>query len=158
MRYTHCGISFMGQNSGWETFGLGTAELADSVRVTWPTGHVDRLYALPAILSPFRIVEGQSTDGVIQVDPDITLATSTRDGTVSTMGTLAVFPNPAGDRLWLDKPISGQCSIYSMEGKILFSLQLTNQSSLDIGDLPPGLYVVQLREAGHSQTAKFVKR
>ena len=158
MRYTHCGISFMGQNSSWETFGIGTAESADSVRITWPTGHVDRLYSLPVILSPYRIVEGETTNGVIHVDPDITLATSVQDEAAEPSHALFVFPNPAGDRLWLDRPTQGYCSIFNLEGRILVTHRMTGQSSLDISDLPPGVFVVQLREATRTRTAKFVKR
>jgi hypothetical protein len=158
MRYTHCGISFMGQNSSWETFGLGTAESADSIRITWPTGHVDRLYSLPAILSPFRIVEGESTGGVIHVDPDITLATSVQREGDNTPGTITVFPNPAGDRLWLSEPTFGTVHIVNVEGRNVLSFSMSGQTSLDIAILPAGLYMLQMFEANRNRSAKFVKR
>ena len=157
MRYTHCGISFMGQNSSWETFGIGTAESADSVRITWPTGHVDRLYSLPAILSPFRIVEGESTGGIIHVDPDITLVTSIREDDTMNAQTINVFPNPAGDRLWVSEATSGTIHIFNIEGQIVLSFPMSGQSSLDIGVLPPGLYLLQVLDTNRHRTAKFVK-
>ena len=41
------GESYLGQNSAWEHFGLGSATLIDSVVVAWPSGNVDALYDLP---------------------------------------------------------------------------------------------------------------
>lgn len=41
------GESYLGQNSAWEHFGLGSATSIDSVIITWPSGSVDTLYDLP---------------------------------------------------------------------------------------------------------------
>lgn len=71
-RYTQCGIGFMGQNTDTEIFGLGNATKADSVIVTWPTGHVDRFYNLPSN-QLHRLKEGSSTQGIVRVDADVVL-------------------------------------------------------------------------------------
>ena len=41
---TFCGENYMGQNSRWETFGLGTENTLDSLTVHWPSGIVDQYY------------------------------------------------------------------------------------------------------------------
>ena len=43
-----CGESYYGQSSQHELFGLGTANLIDSVVVNWPSGWTDVLYAVNA--------------------------------------------------------------------------------------------------------------
>ncbi len=45
--FVHCGENYIGQNSAVEHFGLGLAEIADSVVVHWPSGHVDRFLDVP---------------------------------------------------------------------------------------------------------------
>ena len=35
-RYTHCGISYLAQNSFVETIGVGTTTVIDSIIVKWP--------------------------------------------------------------------------------------------------------------------------
>jgi hypothetical protein len=58
-RFTYCGESYLGQNSLQSMFGLKAAETIDSLLVTWPSGHTDRLYDLPADTS-IVVTEGQS--------------------------------------------------------------------------------------------------
>lgn len=57
IRYTHIGEGYMTQNSATKIFGLGEAELADSLHVLWPSGHTDRFYDLPANTTQ-HLVEG----------------------------------------------------------------------------------------------------
>jgi hypothetical protein len=45
--YILCGENYLGQNSSLEHFGLGEAEIADSILVNWPSGHIDRWYSVP---------------------------------------------------------------------------------------------------------------
>jgi hypothetical protein len=54
-----CGENYMGQNSRWEHFGLGTATMMDSLIVTWPSGLVDSYYDLPADTA-IVVVEGET--------------------------------------------------------------------------------------------------
>ncbi len=39
--YTLCGEGFLGQNSAYEFFGLGSASSVDYIKVTWLSGQVD---------------------------------------------------------------------------------------------------------------------
>ena len=41
LRTTFCGENYLGQNSWWEHFGLGTNALIDSLEVQWPSGMID---------------------------------------------------------------------------------------------------------------------
>ncbi|KAA3635965.1 MAG: CRTAC1 family protein, partial [Bacteroidetes bacterium] len=59
VRYKHCGIAYMAQNSNLEHFGMGPFTEADSVIVRWLSGNADIFYDVTAnqILT---IVEGSS--------------------------------------------------------------------------------------------------
>ncbi len=57
IRYTHIGEGYMTQNSATKIFGVRDAELADSLHVLWPSGHIDRFYAL-STNATYHIVEG----------------------------------------------------------------------------------------------------
>lgn len=157
MRFTHCGISFLGQNSGWETFGLGQTELVDSLQLTWPTGHIDKFYAIPAMQSPRKILEGESTGGVIQVDPDIRLATSTGPRRPAGIRPLSLYPNPAADRLHFDRTLTGLCHIRDASGRLWQSARLQGHAFLDIANLPPGWYSLQVEDGEMLYVTAFLK-
>lgn len=74
MRYTHCGIGYMGQNSDTEIIGVADATTIDSIKITWPTGHVDVLLQVDVNQS-ITVVEGSTTNGEIDVDDDVVLTT-----------------------------------------------------------------------------------
>ena len=75
-RYTTCGNSFMGQNSKVIHFGIGNAENIDSLKVIWPTGHIDKI-TNPTINQILDIVEGSTTNGIIHVDEELITTTNT---------------------------------------------------------------------------------
>lgn len=56
-RYTLCGEGYLGQNSGYEFFGLKQAPQADYIKVTWLSGMVDIIEAVDANKT-YSIVEG----------------------------------------------------------------------------------------------------
>ncbi|MFD2563963.1 glycoside hydrolase family 9 protein [Aquimarina rubra] len=73
-----------------------------------------------------------------------------------------VFPNPTNQILNIKFAVSGSSStidIYSIQGKKILSKQLdTTESSIDIGNLTPGLYMVKVTTNGQSDTTKIVKQ
>ncbi len=75
-RYTTCGNSFMGQNSKVIHFGIGNSEHIDSVKVIWPTGHIDKI-TNPTINQILEIAEGSTTNGNIYVDEELITPTQT---------------------------------------------------------------------------------
>ena len=60
-RMTFCGENYMGQNSRWETFGLGTENALDSLTVHWPSGIVDHYYDVLSLQS-LVLIEGASIE------------------------------------------------------------------------------------------------
>ena len=157
-RYTHCGIAFMGQNSGTELVGLGPALQADSVIVTWPTGHVDKLYNLAAG-QRILIVEGMSTGGDIAVDPDVNLTVVAAAETLP-VHDLKLFPNPAGQVLFLaaDAPLPfSRFAISNWQGQMLDSGWLQG-NTISVAHLPKGAYALILwNQKGEKLTMKWVK-
>lgn len=158
MRYTHCGIAFMGQNSGTETIGLGTATQADTVIVTWPTGHVDRLYNVAAG-NRLLIIEGMTTNGNINVDPDVTI-TMVPTLERSRKYDLHLYPNPAGENLILKSdqqlPFT-RFAISNLSGQLLKSGALL-ENEIAVSDLPQGVYLLILwNQNGEKHGLKWVK-
>ncbi|MFQ5447978.1 MAG: CRTAC1 family protein, partial [Saprospiraceae bacterium] len=98
MRYKHCGIGFLGQNSGTEIIGLGSQTVADSIRITWPTGHVDHLYGVAAGQTLF-VAEGSTTGGDIFVDDDVNLTIVANEEVPREGRHVRVFPNPVASIL-----------------------------------------------------------
>lgn len=67
MRYTACGENFLGQNSQRKLFGIGQAEVVDSVVVKWLSGHIDVFYDLEPNQT-YHIIEGSSLSGLVIAD------------------------------------------------------------------------------------------
>jgi hypothetical protein len=57
--YTRCGENYISQDSQHHIFGLGSAALVDSIRVEYPSGHIDNYYNLPVNQS-YLFKEGDS--------------------------------------------------------------------------------------------------
>lgn len=68
---------------------------------------------------------------------------------------ISLYPQPAQDELWVDMPeaMSGPSfHLYSLEGKRIQSLsssQVGNTFLLQIGDIPAGLYILEIHSEGH---------
>jgi hypothetical protein len=159
-RYTQCGNGFLGQNSGTETIGLAAAAALDSMVITWPSGHVDRLYNMAAGLT-YQITEGSTTDGLILPDPATTplLLTSTRNEITPDF---SIYPNPATDQLVITIPphITLNYAVYTVCGTRLRNGNLTAPTTiLDISALPNGVYFFILNDAyGHRQYQRWIKQ
>lgn len=57
LRYTHCGIGFLAQNSAYEIIGLGDYYQVDSLIITWPGGNQDILKNISSN-QKIKIIEG----------------------------------------------------------------------------------------------------
>ncbi|MEM1216786.1 MAG: CRTAC1 family protein, partial [Bacteroidota bacterium] len=109
-RYLQCGNGFLGQNSGTELFGFGGHSLIDSVQVLWPSGQVDRLYAMP-VNRQICLREGSTQlSPVVGFDPLLlscrpdTFAVVPNKSTDLQLSELQVYPSPTRDILQLDHP------------------------------------------------------
>lgn len=160
MKYTHCGIGFLGQNSETLIFGLGENTTVDSIHITWPTGHRDLLYNQPAD-QLLEIQEGSTTGGQIEVDPDITLITSLTEPTTSAkLLRLQCYPNPAKDVLYIHLPKGldgGNLSLFDVKGHLLKNVPFANEERLQLSlkDLPSGKYYLRLRNKKQVLTGSF---
>ena len=85
-----------------------------------------------------------------------------QEGALSTAGLgendplrmIQVYPNPAGDILFIESPMSeGKVSIINLLGEVCYSVTISENEPVDISQLEPGVYFVV---SGHSRT-KFVK-
>ena len=65
MHRAYDGVDFLGQSITPTHFGLGEAVTADSVRVVWPSGHVDVLVHLPAN-QRVRVKEGEALGTAVE--------------------------------------------------------------------------------------------
>jgi hypothetical protein len=69
---------------------------------------------------------------------------------------LLLFPNPATDRIQINKPVV--FNIYNTTGEILLNGNTINQNTIDLSVLVKGVYFIQLRDpSGSIQTKKLIK-
>lgn len=81
--------TFFGHNSLWQHFGLGDADLIDSLKIEWPSGTVDHYVFLGAD-EFYTLTEGE---GVFPTNVD-------ENSLVNRF--LKVYPNPARDRITIE--------------------------------------------------------
>ncbi len=149
--YTHCGIGFMGQNSSNLLVGLGDISQIDSIKLLWPTGHIDIITDIPTN-QKITIIEGQSTDGNINVDPLIL----TSNNNIEQASGFSIYPNPAYDQISIEgfeKDITWKT--YDING-----IEIDNGRSLSINieQYKTGIYILSVKnEVGKTQTKLFQK-
>ncbi len=157
MRYTHCGIGFLGQNSGTEILGLKDHTKLDSLRITWPTGHVDLLKDL-SVDGTVLITEGSSTNGEIHVDPDITIISSTTPPFKSKhFSALSISPNPASEFIFIEGHYKGQYKITNLDGHSISNGELHGKNEISINLLPQGWYQITLIAEGKAFSGSWFK-
>ncbi len=159
MRYTHCGIGFLAQNTTTELFGLTDLSSIDSLVITWPTGHRDRLYDVD-VDQRILVIEGSTTDGMIYVDPTVQLAVATTDVAHHPFP-FVVFPNPVSDRLSWQLPATDryQYALFDASGRLVRQLAYhIDENSLSVGQLAIGTYtLIAWNTVGDKWLARFVK-
>jgi len=67
------------------------------------------------------------------------------------MKTLSVYPNPASDQIRFAENVDA--SLFNMQGELLKTI--INRNTMDIADLPKGLYMVR---TSRNELAKVVKK
>ncbi|MEM9722064.1 MAG: FG-GAP-like repeat-containing protein [Bacteroidota bacterium] len=148
MRYLHCGIGFLAQNSLIETIGLGKFTKADSIRITWPTGHQDKLFDVETPQT-LRVVEGSSTDGIISQDPDITLTFATLTSNALTLSSdLSIYPNPSKSSISITDTDVIQPESYRIFNSLGVEIRRgtlpDKNMEIPTSDLPAGMYFLSL--------------
>ena len=141
-RYTHCGEGYLSQNSGTESFGLGSNILVDYVKVTWLSGLVDVFYNIDAN-QVIDIVEGSSP-------------LSNEDYTLN--NDLRIYPNPVEDTLFIESNSTVEIDLYTILGKKHEINYQSTSSSIDVSFLTPGLYFLVVKMDGSERINKFIKQ
>jgi len=117
--------------------------------------------------SAIRNLEGYIIDGDTTgiITPDSTLILSNEDIALRTAQSIKVYPNPAMDYIKFDvntvQPVSQlEITIYNTIGKALKAenYNAITSGEIQIGDLPPGMYLLSFTMDGQVFTRKFVKR
>jgi hypothetical protein len=138
----------MAQNSETEIIGLGTYNRVDSLIITWPTGHQDRLYDLePGQL--YAISEGMTTGGVIEVDPELNISTDTHEAK-TLRADIALFPNPGNAELNVrhDHPAALRVRVLDALGRVHHQGWIRNSPArLQVEALEQQLYFVEFTDA-----------
>ena len=161
MRYTHCGNGFLGQNSNTEIIGLRNSEKADSIIITWPTGHIDKIYNQDAD-QKITILEGSSTNGLIAVDPgvEIKIIVSAGKEKFSKKEDVLLYPDPASTILnvSLNDMAADTYALFSEKGQLLNYTKITETDfSIDIHYLPAGKYFLVIENEGKRIIKKWIK-
>ena len=71
---------------------------------------------------------------------------------------VSVYPNPANDFVKIASTyIIDKISIYNITGQLLREQQLDNPE-IFIGDLPEGIFIIDLQSEENSKKVKFIKQ
>ena len=66
------------------------------------------------------------------------------------------YPNPASDVLLLDSPFgSGQWMLIGTDGRSVISGQAEQPTSIDVSDIPCGLYILSVEHNGVSSSKRI---
>ncbi|MEZ4956404.1 MAG: FG-GAP-like repeat-containing protein [Saprospiraceae bacterium] len=161
MRYTLCGNGFLGQNSLTEIIGLNNNEKVDSIIITWPTGHIDKLFDVENG-SNLIVIEGSTSNGNIIVDEEVELTLPpTNVISKNSEKPFSIFPNPASQSLNILNNGSdlSQLFILNNKGQIIQSLNPNMPKwHLNISSFLPGhYYLLSIDKKGEKHFEKWVK-
>jgi hypothetical protein len=95
-----------------------------------------------------------------QVDEDNTKTYSSVVTVQYIIGEVYIYPNPACSQLIIELPNNEKVaySITDAVGQVIASGELLNSSTLNLQDVPDGIYYLKLKTGGSSVIRRFVKR
>ena len=142
--YTLLGEGYLGQNSAYEFFGIGSTTEIDYIKVTWLSGIEDVIYT-PEINTHLTVVEGAHP---------LSLPSPDNAG-------ISLSPNPSTSSIHisgLTDYLQGELNILDMSGKLIQRLGIDNSNMVvDISSLKAGLYIVSLSSERVSTHLKIIK-
>jgi len=151
LRYRNCGNGFMGQNTKTLIFGCDRYEQVDSVLITWPTGHIDRFYQL-ATNQLYHFQEGASTNGQIEVAPEVNLTISQLPTLLQTAQKLSLYPIPANSQVQFSGPHQPirEAWVINPQGQVLPAQSWINGHSIRLNNLEAGSYWLVLKDVSNT--------
>ncbi|PZR20622.1 MAG: hypothetical protein DI539_10395 [Flavobacterium psychrophilum] len=152
-----------------DTIGRGTLDLHESISYSNFTCPV--VYSSDAIpdkvtiyLDCTRIKRAGETENLIRIEGDgsyftvdnISLEESSLGNEDFTVKTIKAYPNPTKDMVSISN-FSGQADLYDMTGKLVISVQYTENSTIDTQQLQKGIYTVKLTDGINVSYTKLIK-
>ncbi|HLG34600.1 MAG TPA: T9SS type A sorting domain-containing protein [Bacteroidia bacterium] len=123
--------------TNWYHHYIGNSAVSGVIRPAWTTN--DSLYT--ALLSQSQL----------------TLWLGAQD--FNTQSALNIFPNPSSGIFYLSSAGAGEITVQNSQGqKVHTQLSSAEQTTLDISNLPGGLYLVTLKTKDGTATQKIIKR
>ncbi len=72
-----------------------------------------------------------------------------------------VYPNPAGERIFINPGTNGGESftveLLSLEGRVLITRKINNETYINIGGLAPTVYILRISHAGETRMIRIIK-
>ena len=144
IRDVRSGDGFANMNTLNAHFGIGTATEIDSVRVIWPSGHVD-VVEDPTINGPLTIVEGADPLSLVEINGQ----------------KITVFPNPATEYIAIeniDLLNVSEVVVYTLKGEKVMT-HTADYATINISTLEEGAYIIVIQtKAGEKYSEAFVKK
>lgn len=148
-------FAMMGGMTAQSTYVHVTITLNDGTEATYDMQSTSYMYFEEGV----KLVITESSDGTNAVSyplADIRKITCEEMvGTIeNTIVDISIYPNPVHDVLHF-RNVTGKhiANIYALDGQLIKSFQITGSQSVDISDLPSGMYLVNLS----SSTFKMMK-
>jgi hypothetical protein len=150
---------------GFDSFLTDGASWFDIGSQTWHTVDINGDGALDLVVHAEKQPDGYYR--VFGTDPNrywrVYLSSTTITSTATpAVESLALYPNPAVEQLHLTglPNLPTDYVVFSALGQPIRAGQLArpNSTPLQVQQLPPGLYLLQLRQAGSTRTLRFLKK
>ena len=71
---------------------------------------------------------------------------------------LLIYPNPANDKIYFDEAVfwNAELTIYTIDGKIVVKNNHLTDNSMDVSNLSPGIYFMEIENENFSTTQKII--
>ncbi|MFN3343968.1 MAG: ASPIC/UnbV domain-containing protein, partial [Flavobacteriales bacterium] len=123
-------------------FGIGQETAIEKITICWPSGIVDVINN-PSINSHLVVVEGST----VSVQEELSQ-------------NLQVFPNPATSHLSISGLPANRIfalEIFDVTGKLISTQQVSDNATVDVQSLVPGIYVARFSGEASQLNVKFIK-
>jgi hypothetical protein len=123
---------------------------APSSQVIFPTAGLDSVYI---------IVEGWNNlagSYILNINNDYSNSNTSTSQISQDLRGLRVFPNPTNSALYIEGVVPKSSAIYSINGQYLKGFE--DQSTIELGFLPKGIYVLEIACSGALYRKKIIKQ